>query len=66
MAFCRYLCEFIYYKSLRINEDRSMFIHVPPLDKPYSAVQLAAGIFDIITCALNQVENCENTSAAVI
>lgn len=40
----RYLCDFIYYTSLNVNEMRTAFIHVPPLDRPYSARQMADGI----------------------
>jgi len=28
----RYLCEFVYFKSLYTMDRRALFIHVPPLD----------------------------------
>lgn len=55
---CRYLCEFTYYKSLQINQYRTLFVHVPPLGKPYSAQEIATGLLDIINCALEQLDNC--------
>ncbi|XP_023022485.1 pyroglutamyl-peptidase 1 [Leptinotarsa decemlineata] len=52
----RYLCEFIYYNSLKINKKRTLFIHVPPLDQPYSAAELSEGLLEVIKCALKQIE----------
>ena len=37
----RYLCDFSYYKSLHTMQGRSLFIHVPPLDQPYTVAQLS-------------------------
>ena len=37
----QYLCEFIYYTSLHLNKGPVLFVHVPPLDEPYSREQLA-------------------------
>ncbi|KAL3287454.1 hypothetical protein HHI36_001925 [Cryptolaemus montrouzieri] len=50
----RFLCEYIYYISLRKDRRRSIFIHVPPLDTPYTSQQLCDGILQIIECALKQ------------
>lgn len=44
----RYLCEFIYYTSLRINPNATLFIHVPPLYKPFSANDIALAIKSVI------------------
>lgn len=52
----RYLCEYSYYLSLSINSKACAFIHVPPLNKPYSASQLASGLRIAITSMLQQVE----------
>ena len=41
---CSYLCGYIYYSSLLIDRTRTAFIHVPMLNKPFSAAQMAAGI----------------------
>lgn len=51
----RYLCDFIYYTSLHINKCRTAFIHVPPLDKPYSGKQLADGLRVAIKAMLQQL-----------
>ncbi|XP_018571007.1 pyroglutamyl-peptidase 1 [Anoplophora glabripennis] len=52
----RYLCEFIYYTSLNINRNKSLFVHVPPLNEPYTAEQLAEGLLEIIRCVLEQLQ----------
>ncbi|CAB3387378.1 Hypothetical predicted protein [Cloeon dipterum] len=44
----RYLCEFSYFTSLSRDESRAIFIHVPELNKPYSASDLAKGIKGVI------------------
>ena len=44
----RYLCDFVYYRSLLCSQGRSLFIHVPPLDTPYSAQQLARAIAAVL------------------
>jgi len=48
----RYLCEFIYYTSLSINSQSTLFVHVPPLDKPFSKKQLTYALEEIIKCGL--------------
>ncbi|VEN59621.1 unnamed protein product [Callosobruchus maculatus] len=50
----RYLCEYIYYKSLSIDHSRCLFIHVPPIDHPYSTKEMASAIESIIKCCLQQ------------
>ena len=50
----RYLCDFIYYTSLSINSTCTAFVHVPPLNKPYSAVELARGLRHAILAMLEQ------------
>merc|ERR1712071_182128 len=58
----RYLCDFTYFSSLRIDRKRSAFIHVPCLDQPYSALQLAQALKVAITTMLQQVrENDQKT-----
>ncbi|XP_044263248.1 pyroglutamyl-peptidase 1 [Tribolium madens] len=54
----RYLCEYVFYTSLSIGKDKTMFIHVPPLGQPYSAEELASGILEVIRCALKQGAKC--------
>ncbi|GAB6032405.1 hypothetical protein CHUAL_011042 [Chamberlinius hualienensis] len=55
----RYLCDFIYYTSLNIDHTRAAFIHVPPLDRPYSVEQLAIAIKVAILAMLDQVRSID-------
>lgn len=58
----RYLCEYIFYKSLSIDTSRVLFIHVPDL-KVYTAEQSAKGLKFIIRHLmefLKQKEQKEN------
>jgi pyrrolidone-carboxylate peptidase len=50
----RFLCEFIYYTSLRINQNATLFIHVPPLYKPFGAMEIAGSIKTVILKVLEQ------------
>ncbi|CAG7820390.1 unnamed protein product [Allacma fusca] len=52
----RYLCDFTYYKSLSIDKDRTAFIHVPPLGKPWSADKMARAIKICITEFIRQLQ----------
>ncbi|OCU00493.1 pyroglutamyl-peptidase 1 [Xenopus laevis] len=56
----RYLCDFTYYTSLYQSHGRSVFIHVPPLGKPYTAVQLGQAIQTIIRVILDMLEQSED------
>lgn len=58
----RYLCEYIFYKSLSIDCRRTLFIHVPPLNNPYTAEELAGGLRAIVECALQQLSGKCNVS----
>ncbi|CAG9853752.1 unnamed protein product [Phyllotreta striolata] len=51
----RYLCEYIYYTSLNIDPSKVLFVHVPTLDNPYSAGELAQGLLNIIQFTLDQL-----------
>ncbi|XP_066143124.1 pyroglutamyl-peptidase 1 isoform X2 [Euwallacea fornicatus] len=55
----RYLCEFIYYVSLNVNNRRTLFVHVPPLDQPFSKSELTFALEEIIRCALELIEEEE-------
>ena len=48
----RYLCDFIYYTSLHCGDAPVIFIHVPPLNKPYSSAQIAKALKLIIEAVL--------------
>uniref|UniRef100_A0A1B6HXA1 Pyroglutamyl-peptidase I n=1 Tax=Homalodisca liturata TaxID=320908 RepID=A0A1B6HXA1_9HEMI len=61
----RYLCEYIYYTSLSIDKTRSIFVHVPPLDQPYSAQQLAEGLAAIVRCLVQQLRDPQLDKVAI-
>jgi hypothetical protein len=44
----RYLCEYTFFSSLSQDKSKALFIHVPELNKPFSADQLADGIKGVI------------------
>nr|XP_022907322.1 pyroglutamyl-peptidase 1 [Onthophagus taurus] len=51
----RYLCEYIFYKSLYVDHTKVLFIHVPMLNQPYSCEQLTEGLIIIIEKALEML-----------
>lgn len=51
----RYLCDFTYYTSLEIDRRRCVFIHVPELNKPFSAQQLAELLKEAIKYLLQNI-----------
>nr|CAG4642842.1 EOG090X0F1W [Evadne anonyx] len=51
----RYLCDFTFYNSLCISRKCSAFVHVPSLDQPYSALQLAQALKVAIAAMLEQI-----------
>ncbi|KAL3249361.1 hypothetical protein MRX96_056056 [Rhipicephalus microplus] len=59
----RYLCEFIYFTSLRISPS-TVFIHVPPIDEPYSVQQLSCTVSSIILQLLEQKKSMGKSTAS--
>ncbi|XP_050541180.1 pyroglutamyl-peptidase 1 [Daktulosphaira vitifoliae] len=51
----RYLCEYIYHKSLTINKNQTIFIHVPELSEDNTAQKLAKHLKLIIAKLLEQL-----------
>uniref|UniRef100_H2ZE90 Pyroglutamyl-peptidase I n=1 Tax=Ciona savignyi TaxID=51511 RepID=H2ZE90_CIOSA len=51
----RYLCDYIYYTSLFMKKGHVAFVHVPPLDNPYNAKELADGLRAVILAMLDQI-----------
>lgn len=56
LSLFRYLCEFIYYTSLNISRN-TIFVHIPPVDQPYSANEMAKTLATIISSALRQMKS---------
>lgn len=50
----RYLCEYIYYTSLSIDNTRTLFVHVPVMEV-YSSEETARGLERIISLCLAQL-----------
>ncbi|KAG8594437.1 hypothetical protein GDO81_001204 [Engystomops pustulosus] len=55
----RYLCDFTYYTSLYESHGKSVFIHVPPLGKPYTPAQLGRALQTILQVILD-MEHSDN------
>lgn len=55
-----YLCEYTYYTSLSIDPGRTVFVHVPVLNRPYSAQQIAEGLAEIIALLVEQLRTANN------
>jgi len=56
----QYLCDFVYYKSLHSTQGKSLFVHVPLVDKPYSLLQMTEGLKAVTK---NVVEQLQRRSA---
>lgn len=51
----RFLCDYIYYKSLHLGQGTCAFIHVPRVDSPYSVEELVESLRLIILAMLKQI-----------
>ncbi|XP_017889153.1 pyroglutamyl-peptidase 1 [Ceratina calcarata] len=54
----KYLCEYIFFKSLQISPKRTLFVHVPDFHH-YSSLQTAKGLYYILCFLINDVKNNE-------
>ncbi|XP_055593459.1 pyroglutamyl-peptidase 1 [Uranotaenia lowii] len=51
-----YLCGYIYLKSLDFDRDRSLFIHVPDINRPYSSAQTRDAIAQVMDRCIRQLD----------
>eukprot|EP00041_Stephanoeca_diplocostata_P013277 m.232576 g.232576 ORF g.232576 m.232576 type:complete len:336 (-) comp19280_c0_seq4:136-1143(-) len=50
-----YLCEYIYYSSMHHLRIPSVFVHVPPVDEPYSSEAILDAIKQVIAKTVEEV-----------
>ncbi|KAJ3269002.1 hypothetical protein HDV01_001957, partial [Terramyces sp. JEL0728] len=56
----RFLCEFIYCASLyAVKDGSSLFVHLPPVDYPYSQQELNKAALQLITLAIESLETTD-------
>ncbi|KAJ8357756.1 hypothetical protein SKAU_G00205500 [Synaphobranchus kaupii] len=58
----RYLCDYIYYLSLHLSSGCSAFVHVPPLEQPYSGEELGHALRAILLEMLEQLGQDRGTN----
>lgn len=52
-----YLCGYIYFKSLDRNADRTLFVHVPPVNAPFSTAITSQALLHTIEKCIVQIAN---------
>lgn len=52
----KYLCDFVYFKSLHATGGKSLFVHVPMIGKPYTVDQMTVGLKLVIKNIIKQLQ----------
>lgn len=53
------MCEYVYLKSVDRNPNRTLFIHVPDVNNPYSPDVTSQAILRIIDLCMEQIFDSE-------
>jgi len=54
--FIRFLCEFIFYTSLKMKEGHVLFVHVPNLEDGVTVDNIADNLLRITELCLEQIQ----------
>ena len=55
LLYYRFLCDYIYYKSLHLGKGTCAFVHVPRVDSPYSVEELTETLRLIVLAMLKEL-----------
>lgn len=52
----RYLCEFVYYTSLKVDQGQTLFVHIPVLDEKNTLEKVTKTLEVVLSCCLKQIK----------
>ena len=55
LLYHRFLCDYIYYKSLHLGKGICAFVHVPRVDSPYSVEELTETLRLIVLAMVKEL-----------